>query len=388
VLLVAEVAFAVALLVAAGLQLRSFVNLLNADQGFDISRLITIRVTLPATHFADGPSRFVYAQGIVDAVQTIPGIEGASLSNGVPPGQGMISFWEVQSDRPGAVPVHLIFGSYEILPNFFEVLGIKLVEGRTFRAGDSPIDAILSESMASKLFPGGSAVDHTIQFNSTTYRVIGVAAEIRNPLVDPRLDSPQFYQPLLAPATSGTSPALDSARVSLTVRCNRGCPPPTDLRATIARSAPQAVIGSPQRPLDVFTASLSRPRVGAILALAFAVIALLAFGGGLFAVLSRTVLERQREFGIRTALGAAPADLAWLVRSDGAIVAGTGLASGTFLAWLLSRTLAAAQSQVGVADPLVWAAVCGTVGLSIVAASWRPARRAAQIDPVRLLRED
>ena len=82
----------VALLVAAGLQLRSFVNLLDADQGFDISHLITLRVTLPATHFTDAPSRFVYAQGIVDAVQPIPGVEGASLSVGVPPGHGMISF--------------------------------------------------------------------------------------------------------------------------------------------------------------------------------------------------------------------------------------------------------------------------------------------------------
>jgi ABC-type antimicrobial peptide transport system permease subunit len=139
---------------------------------------------------------------------------------------------------------------------------------------------------------------------------------------------------------------------------------------------------------EEYAEALARPRAAAALGIVFAVVALLAAAGGLFGVLSASVARRRREFGIRVALGIEPSRLSRLVLTDAAKLAAAGLAAGLFGAWMLARGLASLTYEVSPADPLSLAAVCATLALSILIASWRPALQASRVDPVSLLREE
>jgi putative ABC transport system permease protein len=388
VMLVAEVAFAVALTAAAGLQLRSFVNLLHEDRGFEAGRLTTFRVSMPGAHFADAVSRASYAEAVRARLSALPGVEGTAVSRGVPPNSGDLHFYDVVPDTPGAAPVKLSMNAYDVAPEFFGVFGMRVLQGRGFQAGDSADAVVISQSMANALWPGGApVVERSFSFMGRTFRVVGVVNDIRNPIFDPRQDEPEIYSPLLAPRADAASPALPAA-VRLTVRCGPGCPSSAAVRAEIKAVNPLAVVEAGRRIADDYADGLSRPRAGAIVASAFAVIALAGIGGGLFAVLSRLVLQRQREFGIRLALGATSADLRRLVHNRTFALAGMGVAAGTAVAWLLSRLLAAVWYGVRTTDPMTWVSVVTVVAMTTAAAAWLPARRAMRVNPVSLLREE
>jgi ABC-type antimicrobial peptide transport system permease subunit len=139
---------------------------------------------------------------------------------------------------------------------------------------------------------------------------------------------------------------------------------------------------------DVYFEQLARPRAAAALGFAFAAVGVLAAAGGLFSVLSYAVGRRRREFGIRTALGASPAQIRRLVLHDGAAVGLIGIAVGTVTAAALGRALASLQYGVTVGDPLSWVVVLGLLAFTTIAASWQPARQAMRVDPAVLLREE
>jgi putative ABC transport system permease protein len=386
-LLVVEVAVAVALSVAAGVQLRSFVNLLHEDRGFDADRLVTFPLGLPAANFPDPASRYVYAESLRASISGRPGIQDAVLSRGVPPSGGDLHFYDVTTDTPGAAPVHLVMHGYDVAPSFFATFGIRLLEGRGFDAGDPPGSVIISRSMASALWPGSRAEGRGFSFGSQAFHVVGVVGEIRNSLSDPRLDLPELYEPLLTPGTANAPLGLTTSSASLTIRCGDGCPPVESIRADLKTAAPRATVGAGKRLADEYVAGLARPRAGAVVAITFAAVGLAAVALGLFAVLSRVVLQREREFGVRMALGASPADIRRLVQADSVFVAVLGLGAGALVAWALSRALASVQYQVQSTDATTWAAVILTLAATILLAAWRPARRAMRVDPARLLRE-
>jgi predicted permease len=385
--LVGEIALAVALAVAAGLQLRSFVNLLEVDQGFALDKLVSFRVGFPPRAFSDSAQRYVVAENLRTALQRLPGVEGVTISAGVPSVDGNgIYFYDVQPDTEGAAPVHIVWQAYNVAPEFFDVMGITLLQGRGFQKGDGPDVVVISQSMASQLWPGSTSVPgHTLSFGKQTLQVVGVSNEIRNPLQDPREDRPEFYQPLFTAAANGDS--LDAQSVSLTVRCSVGCPTIDAMRREIATTSAAVNLRTAQRLADAYVESLARPRTGAVVTIAFAVIGLLTVAGGLFAVLTRVVLRRQREFGIRLALGATPREVGRLVERSSWGLGAIGLAVGVGLAWIVARVLAAVQYQVAFADPMIWAAVLVAMTLTILAASWLPARRATKIDPLDLIRD-
>jgi ABC-type antimicrobial peptide transport system permease subunit len=226
---------------------------------------------------------------------------------------------------------------------------------------------------------------HTFTFGKETVQVVGVTNEIRNPLQDPRSDQPEFYRPLFSAAANGEF--LEAQSVSLTVRCGAGCPTIDAMRREITATSAAVNVRAALRLSDAYSEALARPRTGAVVTLAFAAIGLLTVAGGLFAVLSRVVLRRQREFGIRLALGATPQEIGRLVERNSWGLGAGGLVVGVGLAWVVARILAAAQYQVAFADPMIWTAVLVAMTLTIVAAAWLPARRARTIDPLDLIRD-
>ena len=143
------------------------------------------------------------------------------------------------------------------------------------------------------------------------------------------------------------------------------------------------------RALDgVYFKELATPRAAAAMGFAFAAVAIVAAASGLFTVLSYGVSRRRREFGIRTALGSSPAQIRGLVLRDGLTVALAGVAIGSVAAWWLARGLASLEYGVSPADPVTWSIVFGVIGVTTMAACWRPARQATDVDPVMLLREE
>jgi putative ABC transport system permease protein len=387
-MLVGELALAVALCVGAGIQLRSFVNLLHEDRGFDADRLSTFEVSLPAPQFADGPSRYVAAEHLRATAAALTGIDGVALSYGSPPSRGILHFYDVRPDTPGAAPVKLEMNGYVVSPEFFQVFGVRILQGRALRAGDPPGTVLVSQSMAAALWPGESAVDRAFTFsNSRAFRVAGVTAEIRNPTLDPRQDQPEIYEPLFGDK-GGTTASLGSASLDLTVRCGTVCPSLETVRAQLRAASPAALVYAGKYLRDDYAVALERPRAGSVIAIAFAGIGLLAVGAGLFAVLTRVAQQRQREFGIRLALGATPAALGRIVHATGLWIAAAGIASGVVLAVALGRALTAVQYQVDLTDSTTWTIVVAAMAATVFAASWRPARQASRVDPIVLLREE
>jgi len=389
VMLVAEVALAVALTAAAGLQLRSFVNLLHEDRGLDAEKLAVFTMSLPAAQFGDPATRFAYAEAVRASLAGVPGIESTALSRGVPPNSGDLHFYDVTPDTPGAAPVNLIMNGYDVAPEFFGVYGIRFLQGRGFEPGDPDTAVVISRSMANALWHGEPATGRTLSFMNRTFRVVGVVADIRNPMSDPRQDLPELYWPLLAAVGPSTgTPGLAGSTVRLSVRCGPACPPLDAIRGRIKSVNALANVSAGRRIADDYAEGLARPRAGTVVAIAFAAIALIGIAGGLFAVMSRLVLQRQREFGIRLALGASPGDIGHLVQRRALAVAGLGVLAGTSVAWLISRVLASVWYGVQGADPLTWTAVVVIVCGTTMAAAWRPSRRAMRVNPVTLLREE
>ena len=308
----------------------------------------------------------------------------------MPPSLRSIYNYEVRSEAPTTSPVKVRMSAYRIAPEFFKVFGIRLIEGRSFEAGDPNGSIIVSRSLARLLWPAGSAVGRTMTFSDgRTFRVLGVTDEVRNPLLDPRSDEPEVYEPFVsADDTLRRGPALPDEDANITIRCPAECPPLDDVRAKLKAAASGLVVGAGKELRADFAAALERPRVGATIALVFAGVALLAVGAGLFAVFARVALQRQREYGIRLALGATPHDLWRAIHWNSLTISAVGIAAGGVLAWFVGRLLAAVQYDVRIADPVTWTVVIITIGVTAFAATWRPARQAMRVDPIALLRAE
>jgi ABC-type antimicrobial peptide transport system permease subunit len=270
--------------------------------------------------------------------------------------------------------------SYYVSPGFFDTFGIRLIEGRGFEATDDAQTVIVSEKLGRQLFGDVDPVNRSLTLWKRSFRIVGVAAEIRNSMTEPREDHPEFYM-------FWTPSAAAVKSVTMGIRCDVPCASAESIRQAIS-SAGAGIEVTALRPLsDDFLEQLARPRTAAIVASAFSGLALLATAAGLYGVLAYAVSRRRREFGIRAALGAHPSDLRRLVLRDGLVVTLAGLAVGLAAGWGLARWLASVQYGVTFLDPVTWSVVTFTVIVVATLASWVPARTAMRVDPADMLRE-
>jgi predicted permease len=376
-LLVGEIALACALLVGATLLVRSFVNLAQVDRGLNSRGVVTAWITFSKS-LDDSAARTATAAVLEDGVRHLPGVTKVALSWGLPPGGGGISFGDWRPDTAGAAPVSLVVDRYWVGADFFDLYGIPLLAGRTFRPEDTSGQVIVGQRLAAALWPGTSAVGRRFTFLTQHFEVVGVAKEINHPSIDVRQDHPEFYEPFTAGGT----------RVMISIRCGSACPDAPLIRRRLTELSPDVRVID-VRPLDsVYFKQLATPRAAAAMGFAFAAVAIVAAASGLFTVLSYGVSRRRREFGIRTALGSSPAQIRGLVLRDGLTVALAGVTIGSVAAWWLARGLASLEYGVTPADPITWSIVFGVIGVTTMAACWRPARQATHLDPVMLLREE
>jgi predicted permease len=377
-LLVGEVALATTLLVGAGLLTASFVRLTRIDPGIDTRSVMTAWVALPAFNYKDKTAIIPAAESLRAHAAAMPGISAASLSFGMPPGGGALHFGDVTSDT-GRKAARMIVSSQSLGPDAFRVFGIRILEGRSFDGDGAADDVIVGRGLATRLWPGVSAVGHSFSIDSQTYHVIGVAAEVQSALSDPSIDLPEFYERF--------QPG-QSRQLMLGMRCAAQCPNVESVRTWIRSAGAGFLISSVDSLENGYNAQFDKPRAAATLGLIFASLALLASAGGLFSVLTYAVGQRRREFGVRVALGANPARLQLIVLADGLLIAAAGLALGAVAAWMTSRWMASLIYGASSGSALVWVAVVATLFVTTGLAAWRPARAASKADPIALLRDN
>lgn len=390
-LVVIEVALSLALLVGAGLSIRTMVGLQRSELGFLPERLTTLRIDLPPGRYGEAPRLRTLLDSLIDRVAAIPGVESVTLSAGLPlTSASETTFWV--AGRPRLRADDVAFAVYfPASPNIHETLKIPLVAGRRFastdRAGTEPV-AIIDEMLARQMFGDGDPLGKQITHLDGTHgrTIVGVARHIINyGLGQPEFTQSQFYFPYQQLPDDELVATLQ--RFDLAVRSSL---PVADLAGAVAG---QVALLDPEQPIYDVKAmeervdeSLGARRFATTLLVIFAGLALVLTVVGLYAVISYTTTQRTHEFGIRMALGAQARDIEFMVLRQGLRLAGLGLALGLGTSLALSRVLSSLLEDVVVDDPVTYVAVA--LGLTAIAllASWIPARRATRIDPMVALR--
>lgn len=382
-LIVAETALSLVLLTGAGLMIRSVAGLMQVNPGFNPDRVLTMRLPLPKFRVPDREKQPRYYAEILKQVQATPGVDSAALTSAVP-----LSGWMVMTDldkplvsRSGERHEWLEFSA--VSPAYFRVMGIPLLMGRPFNEGDrtgAPRVAIVNQAMVREFWPGENPVGRTLPIHGNCL-IVGVAGNVhRSGLSD--APQPEVYVPFLQ--------EIGVAQSVLAVRTST--PDPTALQAAIERQIRQASADQPIQEVaalrEVVWESYARPRFYMTLLAVFAALALALAAAGVYGVMSFLVSRREREFGVRMALGATAGDVLRIVLSRGAVYTLTGIALGVGGALAVTRLLRTLLFGVQPGDALTYAVASAILFGVALAACMIPARRAAQVDPIVALRQE
>jgi putative ABC transport system permease protein len=388
-LVVAELAFALMLLVGAGLLGRSVMRLLDVDKGFDATNLLTLEFNAVGPRYQTSESVWAYHDRVRDAVRAIPGVVSVGIVNQLPLG-GNIDMYGVEAqDKPESDPTKIPSGDrYVVSADYLTTMRIRVIEGRAFTPAEERDTvnhvALVSQALATRLWPGESAIGKRIRQGeaSRPWRtVIGVTGNVRHAGLD-ATQMMQFYTP-------ERQWFFFDGQAMLVVR-TRGNP--TALAGSVRRAIQQI---DPTQPIvkiasmdQVIAASTAQRRLALTLFACFAISAMLLAVAGIYGVLAGNVAERTREIGLRSALGATPRNILQLVVGQGARLAIIGLAAGLFGAFALTRSLRALLYGVGPNDPTTLVGATVLLLAATLAACLVPAVRAIRVDPSQAFRTD
>ena len=381
-LVVAETTLAVVLLVAAGLLIRSFVELSRVDPGFIPDRAVSMRVMLQGPAFAERPALLGRVRAIADRLQTLPGVTAVAATSELPlSGLGSMLSFSVVGAPPPPANVNAEIAAVGITPEYLRAVGASLLRGRGLTADDNRADAapvaLINEAAVQRWFPAGDPLGKRVEVN-TTYEVVGVVRDLRQDgLREPV--QPQLYAPFALMPTRGVKFVV------------RGTGDVAALAGAVRHAIGQVDPGVPISefaPLDrLVVASVARPRFYTTLLAVFAASALLLAAVGLFGVLSYCVLQRSREIGVRLALGARASQVTRMVVGSALRLVGLGLAMGVIGALAAVQVLRSQLFGVTPTDPLTIGSVAAVLVVTALVASYLPARRASSLDPGTVLRE-
>ena len=376
-LVLAEIALSLVLLGAAGLMIRSFAEASNTDLGFDPERVVTMTFAPSARK----PAPFFH--DVLSRIQSLPGVESASLSSGTPLGPGgFIGSVTVEGRAPDAARVRGMTNF--VTTGFFSTYGMRLTAGRLFTQEDTTGRqvAVVTHALAEAAWPGESAIGKRIRAENDWREVVGVVQNATyTTLEEPAL--PIVYAPVRQDVLGFSMPTAISIRTNVDPAAT----------ATAVRRALQSVDATAP-VFNVVTMAeraervTARYRYSAAMMGAMALLALLMAAMGTYGVLAYAVTARTREIGIRLALGARPADVLRLVVGSGAGFALAGIALGLAGTYATTRLLGALLYQVSPSDPVTFIGIALLMGVVALVASYVPARRALRVDPVVALRSE
>ena len=387
ILVIAQVALALVLLVGAGLLLRSFANVMAIDPGFDAKKVIHARIAYDDSYI--DPAKLQGLQDrLLEKMREIPGVESVAYSDRLP---------GFADTRPITLPIrgmaaghdgiYPTAAAFRVSPEYLPTMGIRLLEGRNFTAADVRPGArtvlIVDRKFAQRYFPGRSALGETFAFGPPGQKpeeaptIVGVAEVARVNGLEDKDRLPNVYL------------ALDNSRGGLSVelRTDRAFADIfPEIRAKVRDVDPTLPIYQAQS-LQTQMENGSANRRGVLWLLgAFAGIALLLSAVGIYGMLAYDVSQRIREIGIRGAMGATRRQIVVMILQQGLRKAGVGLAIGLVGAYFLGRTMGSLLFEVRPDDPLIFCSVTTLLLFVTLLASWLPARRAAKVDPMVALR--
>jgi putative ABC transport system permease protein len=384
-LVVSEVALSLMLLISAGLLIRSFLQLVKTDPGFNSDNLLTMSLVLPAAKYKDEPQRAAFYSDLVRRVEELPGVELAAAVNHLPLGGSNSSTSFLVEGLPEPRPGQEFSGRYRVCtPKYFETMGIAVLRGRAFteqdKAGSQPV-IIVNETLARRYWPNSDPIGKRMRYTGPLeqnpwMQVVGVVKDVKHEMNLPITED--FY-----------TPHAQDAWQSMVLVAKTKVEP-----AAMAAPIRQQVwlIDKDQPVFDVHTMrevraiSLALYSFSSVMLSIFAAVALLLAAIGIYGVMSYAVTQRTQEIGIRMALGARTMDVVKLVIKNGMSLAFIGVAVGLAGSYGLTRLLESLLVGVKPTDVATFSTV--TFGLLLIAllACYIPARRATKVDPLVALR--
>ncbi len=408
VLVVAEIAVSLSLLVGAGLLMRSFLKMRNADIGIQPKNIMTARINLPEKRYSTISARREFLDRLIGRIQSSPGISAASLSTVIPLEGGNNGYITVPGREDAALKNQLFEWNY-VTPDYFKVFGISFLQGRNFNpheldnacdvsrklaqiysAPNPPkevpsglsVVAVINLSMARLVWPGQDPIGKIFKAGGDLpVSVVGVVTDVKEWGI--REDVlPQAYYPM---------PFALDYRHSWQILAKTAVPPRSALgaiRSCVGALDTGLAVIDPRTMEEVIAESMIDTSLQTLLLGVFAVLAALIASVGLYSVLSFIVSHRRREIGIRMALGAGRRQVQLLVLGHGARLIAAGMILGLGIAIWLTKLMRGLLFGVAAGDLPTFAGVSGLLALVGLLACYMPARRASRVDPIVALRYD
>jgi putative ABC transport system permease protein len=375
-------------LIGASLLSRSFLAMMHADRGYDLTNLLTVRVLTPPVLFSP-ERRLEILDGTLERAKALPGVSQIAYTDTLPLNSGeTLTGFTMRSPRPPVgAEIRVNAVRRMVSADYFRALGVAPVAGRVFNSADgrnTSKSVVVNNSFAKKYLSDQAVGDRISNFaegDGVEYEVIGVIPDVMqlglHDPVQPEIYSLVQQMPMSKMSTqqnfilkiSGNSRALIDP-----------------LRDLLREQDSSLVIDSVLTMENRLSTSLARPRLYAILLSTFASSALIIAATGLFGLLSYNVTQRTREFAVRTALGATPGNVIGLVLKEGLGFALAGIVTGVAISFLFIRYLSSLLYGVSANDSTSIAAVCITVAVLAIISSIIPAIRAVRIDPIESLK--
>jgi putative ABC transport system permease protein len=390
-IMAAQVAIACVLLVGASLLGRSFIALLHVDRGYDPRNVLTARIPLPADFSMERRTELL--DTLVSRLRATPGVSEAAFGNALPLlASGGFQAFRMRSPANPAIDIDVNAVQRVVSAGYFAALGLRLKAGRVFADTDtmtSPLVVVVNRSFAAKYLgapPVGAMVPSLgmCRGDNDRWQVVGVVDDMRQggvPVSDEAAQAEVFIPyHQVGCAAAVTTPIL-VVRTADDPASHAG-----SVRGLLRELAPALALDSIMTMEDRVITNLAKPRLYAVVLVGFGAFALLIAAVGMFGVLSYSVAQRSREIGVRTALGAKPADIVALVVRQVALIWAGGIAAGLWLAFAVSRSLTQVLYGVDPHDLASFVVVPAILAIVTAVACIVPARRAARIDPLTALR--
>ena len=394
-LVVAEVALGVVLLVGAGLLIRTFIYLQSQPAGFDPTNMIALSASLEDARYEKHESIEPMFARSLERIRAIPGVESAALSLGLPY-QRILNMGTRIVGTSGTPGDFVASTATYVSPGYFEALRLPLLGGRTLRDGDTKTAApvvIVNQAFARRYFTESDAVGGHVQIGGQVREIVGVVANTQQRggflNVGPIGETPGVYMPFSQFPTTGLRTIHGWFSTAWLIRqTSNGAVTEATIRRAMSEVDPLLAVSSVRGIDEVKSASLVRQRTLMMLVAALGGLALFLAAMGIHALIASGVAERQRELGIRMALGATVGQTVRDAALPGIIMAIAGLAVGCAAAYGASSLIRSLLWGVKENDPMTYVAVVGALLAVAVAASVIPALRVRTLDPVSLLRSE
>jgi putative ABC transport system permease protein len=387
-LVIAEIALAVILVIGSGLMIRAFWKLQQVNTGFDPAGVVSFSLNLPAVKYK-APERLQFANALEQKLSSLPGVAGVSLASGLPPLRRInandteIEGYQPTPDSPAQnVDYWNVVGN-----NYFNVMKIRLLEGRTFEPQDDNPDAMkvvmVNQALAKRFWTGspiGRRVNPGFSDPKVWFTIVGVVEDTKNAGMDKPAGPELYFQERQVNQFIGPN-------VNFVVRAaNDSTPLEGSIRNAVREMDSTLPVYNLWSMNELVSKSMVQPRFLALLLATFSGIALFLAAIGIYGVMAYSVAQRTQEIGVRMALGARPLHVLRLVLGQSMVMLLIGIAIGLTGAFALTRLMRTLLFEITATDPLTYVSVIGLLTVVALLACYIPARRAAKVDPLIALR--